>query len=243
LQKILIIEFRPYATSRVDISTGFDIKRIEKIPDEVLRKKLREHLLVIAEENKDRPKESQIDPFSPEGIQILNRGWRFPIKKITTIEDQGSKFPIRPGAYTEADKGTNLYFVIYENLNDPTNRKFESIPLRDVIEAKASGDSFIEDKPGYRWFILSPNDLVYMPDEGERLDRNYSNLDSSKVYKMVSCTGKQCFFIHQTISKVILDKVELGSKNKEEKAVDGRMIKQYCQKIVIDRLGGSRLRK
>jgi CRISPR-associated endonuclease Csn1 len=60
---------------------------------------------------------------------------------------------------------------------------------------------------------------------------------------MVSCTGKQCFFIHQTISKVILDKVELGSKNKEEKAVDGRMIKQYCQKIVIDRLGGSRLRK
>lgn len=243
LQKILIIEFRPYATSRVDISTGFDIKRIEKIPDEVLRKKLREHLLVIAEENKDRPKESQIDPFSPEGIQILNRGWRFPIKKITTIEDQGSKFPIRPGAYTEADKGTNLYFVIYENLNDPTNRKFESIPLRDVIEAKASGDSFIEDKPGYRWFILSPNDLVYMPDEGERLDRNYSNLDSSKVYKMVSCTGKQCFFIHQTISKVILDKVELGSINKEEKAVDGRMIKQYCQKIVIDRLGGSRLRK
>jgi CRISPR-associated endonuclease Csn1 len=238
LQKIAVIEFRSYATSRVAISSGFDLKRIDKIPDPTLQEMLREHLVEIEEENKDRPKESHIDAFGPEGTQILNRGRRFVVKKVTTIEDKGSKFPIRPGAFTEADKGTNLYFVIYESHSDPTDRQFSSIPLRDVIEAKAAGESFVEERQGYRWFLLSPNDLVYMPDEGEWLDRNYSNLDSSKVYKMVSCTGKQCFFIQHTISKVIVDKVELGSKNKEEKAIDGRMVKQFCHKLEIDRLGG-----
>lgn len=237
LQKIKTIVFNPYATSRVDITSGFDEKRIDKIPDPVLRDKLREHLVTIDDENRDRPKESQIDPFGPEGIQMLNRDRKFPIKKVTTIESQGSKFPIRPGAYTESDKGTNLYFVIYEKLNDPSDRQFASIPLRDVIEAKSAGETFVEEKHGYRWFLLSPNDLVYMPDEGEVLDRSFANLDPSKVFKMVSCTGRQCFFIHQTVSRVIVDKVELGSINKEEKAADGRMVKQFCFKIAIDRLG------
>lgn len=243
IQKVTIIEFKQYATSRVDISTGFDQKRIEKIPDPVLQNKLRDHLLDIEEENKDRAKESQIDPFGPEGVQILNRGMRFPIKKVTTIEDQGSKFPIRPGAYTEADKGTNLYFVVYENLNDSSDRQFASIPLRDVVEAKAAGEGFVEEKPGYQWFLLSPNDLVYMPDEGEKLNLTYSNLDSAKVYKMVSCTGKECYFVQHTISKVIVDKQELGSKNKEEKGLDGRMIKQFCYRIDIDRLGKRKSKK
>jgi CRISPR-associated endonuclease Csn1 len=243
VQKITIAQFLPYATSRVDVSTGFDLKRIEKIPDSVLQEKLREHLYDIEEENKDRPKESQIDPFGPEGLQILNRGRRFPLKKLTTIEDTGSKFPIRPGAYTEADKGTNLYFVIYENLSDSADRQYESIPLRDVIEAKAVGESFVEQRPGYRWFLLSPNDLVYLPDEGEELDQDLSNLDPSKVYKMVSCTGRQCFFVQNTVSKVIIDKLELGSNNKEEKAIDGRMLKQYCVKLNFDRLGTSLSKK
>jgi len=238
LQKVAVVEFKHYATSRVDISTGFDLKRIEKIPDPVLKDKLREHLSAMEEGNKEKNKESQIDPFGPEGIQILNSGLRFPIKKVTTIEDQGSKFPIRPGAYTEADKGTNLYFVIYENLNDPSDRQFASIPLRDVVEAKAAGEGFVEEKPGYRLFLLSPNDLVYIPDEGEKMNPSNLNLDSSKVYKMVSCTGRQCFFVMNTIAKVIIDKVELGSINKEEKGQDGRMIKQFCYKIEIDRLGG-----
>jgi CRISPR-associated endonuclease Csn1 len=75
-----------------------------------------------------------------------------------------------------------------------------------------------------------------MPDKGEIMNRSKVNLDSSKIYKMVSCTGRVCYFLHHSLSKVILDKVEMGSLNKEEKAIDGRMIKQYCQKISLSRL-------
>jgi CRISPR-associated endonuclease Csn1 len=235
-QKFMIIQFQPYATSRVDIASGFDLKRIEKIPDRMLQEELRNHISQIENENKDRTKESQIDPFGPEGIQMLNRKRKYPLKKVTTIENPGSKFPIRPGAYTESDKGTNLYFVVYENMSDPLDRQFESIPLRDVVEAKLNGESFVEERVGYRWFLLSPNDLVYMPDKGEIMNRSKVNLDSSKIYKMVSCTGRVCYFLHHSLSKVILDKVEMGSLNKEEKAIDGRMIKQYCQKISLSRL-------
>lgn len=237
LGKIVIATLQSYATSRVDLSSGFDSKRIEKIPDSILQEKLHEHLREISLENKDRPKDSQIEPFGQEGMQMLNADGKFPIKKVTTIEDIGSKFQIRPGAYTEADKGTNLYFVIYENIEDPSDRQFASIPLRHVVEAKIAGENFVEEKPGYKWFLLSPNDLVYLPDEGEKIDFSNDTVDPMKVYRMASSTKGVCYFVHNSVSKAILDKVEFGPLNKSEKSMDGRMIKQFCKKISCNRLG------
>jgi CRISPR-associated endonuclease Csn1 len=54
---------------------------------------------------------------------------------------------------------------------------------------------------------------------------------------MVSCNKKQCFFMPQAISKVIKDKTELGSLNKEERDCYGRMIKQICIKLTVNRIG------
>jgi CRISPR-associated endonuclease Csn1 len=240
IKKIMIIEMTAYFVNRVDISTGFDKKRIEKIPDPVLQKELINHIDKIENLNKSRNKEEQIDAFGSEGIEILNKSRALPITKVTIKEESSSKFEIRPGAYTEADKGTNLFFVIYENLNDPSDRQFESIPLRTVIDAKVAGSGFVEERTGYRWFTLSPNDLIYLPDENERItsiDWDNKNTLANKIYKLVSCNKGQAFFVPHSLSKVIIDKVEFDSLNKVERALDGRMIKQYCIKLKIDRLG------
>jgi CRISPR-associated endonuclease Csn1 len=236
----MLIEYTSYYVNRVDISSGFDEKRITKIPDPVLQKDLRKHIKQIELLNKSKSKDEQIDPFGSEGIELLNKNRPIPISKVTIKEESDSKFEIRPGAYTEADKGTNLFFVIYENLNNPVQRKFESIPLRIVIEAKAAGSGFVEDKPEHWWFTLSPGDLVYMPEENENIatiDWNKTGPLAKKIYKMVSCNKSQAFFVPQTLSKVIVDKVEFDSTNKVERALDGRMIKQHCIKLKVDRLG------
>ena len=54
---------------------------------------------------------------------------------------------------------------------------------------------------------------------------------------MVSCTGKQCFFIPVYVAKAIWDKNEYLALNKIEKAITGEMIKEICIPIKVDRLG------
>lgn len=240
IKKLSIIKQAYYYVNRVDLSSGFDEKRISKIPDPVLQRELLDHIKQISGLNQQRDKNEQIDPFGSEGIEILNKNRRVPITKVTIKEESDSKFEIRPGAFTEADKGTNLFFIIYENQENPTDRKYESIPFREVIQAKAAGSDFVEEKPGYRWFSLSPNDLVYMPEENENtsaMEWNERSRLARKIYKLVSCNKGQAFFVPQTLSKVIVDKVEFDSLNKVERALDGRMIKQHCIKLKVDRLG------
>ncbi len=232
LSKITVITWLDYYVNRVPLDDSFDAKKIGKIPDVPLQKILLKHL----SENNNDTKEA----FSSEGLERLNKGRNFPINKVRIKEESSSKFAIRPGAFTEADKGTNLFFVIYQNIENKNDRIFESVPLRTVIEAKAVGSSFVVEKQGYKWFTLSPNDLVYFPDEDENLSAinwNETKTIAKKIFKMVSCTGGKCHFVPQTLSKVVVDKVEYDSMNKIERADDGRMIKQFCIKLKTDRLG------
>ena len=90
-------------------------------------------------------------------------------------------------------------------------------------------------------FSLSPNDLVYVPAINEIVDEN--NLDKSRVYKMVSSSGNQCFFVLSTVSKSIVDKKEYSPLNKMENAISGEQIKKVCLPLIIDRLGNIKLKK
>ena len=89
-----------------------------------------------------------------------------------------------------------------------------------------------------RMFWLSPNDLVYLPTEEERdFGRINEPIDRGRIYKMVSSSGNQCFFIPQSISNAIISTKELGSNNKAEKSWDGEMIKNICIPVKVDKLG------
>lgn len=86
-------------------------------------------------------------------------------------------------------------------------------------------------------FVLSPLDLVYVPTP-EDLARGQVQLplDKKRIYKMVSSSGNQCFFVLANVASAIVDKYEFSSLNKMERAVTGEMIKEICLPLDVDRL-------
>jgi CRISPR-associated endonuclease Csn1 len=84
---------------------------------------------------------------------------------------------------------------------------------------------------------------VYVPTDEEKENVsliNFKNLTSEQaknVYKMVSSSGNQCFFIRSEVATSIVNKFEFSALNKTEKSIDGVMIKESCIKLKINRLG------
>ena len=87
-------------------------------------------------------------------------------------------------------------------------------------------------------FILSPNDLVYVPTQEELESGIISTpIEYSRIYKMVSSSGVDCYFINQLVSSTIVDKMEFSPLNKMERAITGETVKKICIPIKVDRLG------
>ena len=224
--------------------------KIKKITDTGIQKILLRHL----EANENNPEWA----FSPEGVETMNKNiielndgkWHQPIYKVRVYE-KADKFAVgqngnKSTKYVEAAKGTNLFFAIYETEVEDKNtseiikkRSYATIPLNVVIDRQKCGlPSAPEDENGnLPKFVLSPNDLVYVPTKEEIQNGNTVPLDKTRIYKMVSCTGNQCFFIQFHVANVIVDKYEYSAMNKMERAITGEMIKEICIPIQIDRLG------
>ncbi len=238
IKRIKIIEFKQYAAKRVSLDDSFSHEKINKIPyaeHSWLAKSLHEHL----KSKNDQTREA----FTGEGLEELAKKVSKPIYKVTIYEEVGSKTEFK-GKLVEADKGTNLYFAIYENLNDPTDRIINaesSIPLLEVIERKANNLPIVDEKEGYKTILLSPNDVVYVPEPEENIKlidwKNEKQKISERIYKVVSFSKSQIFFIPHFVSSPLIQADELGANNKSETSWDGQMIKKICIKIKMDRLG------
>lgn len=147
----------------------------------------------------------------------------------------------------EAAKGTNLFFAVYEaTQQDITSgramrkRSFSSIPLNNVISRQKKGlPPAPEDRNGDKLlFVLSPNDLVYLPTDEEIRDGHIiAPINKERIYKMVSCTGNRAFFVPFAVASVIVDKLEFTSQNKIELFNDKISIKEICIPLMVDRLG------
>lgn len=231
-----------FFASRESIDTSFNQKKIEKqVADTGIQQILLRHL----RQNNNDPNLA----FSPEGIEWMNKNiislnngkWHQPIYKVR-IYKQATKFAIgqtgnKTTQFVEAAQNTNLFFAIYET---ERKRSFASIPLNVVIERLKKGLSPTpEDGKGNPpKYVLSPNDLVYVPTQ-EEIKCGYINqpIQTDRIYKMVSSTGYQCFFIKSSVANTIVDKFEFSPLNKMERAITGEMIKETCIPIKIDRLG------
>ncbi|MEE9349612.1 MAG: type II CRISPR RNA-guided endonuclease Cas9 [Flavobacteriaceae bacterium] len=246
--------------SRVSLSEIKTLKHLEKITDKSIQRILENHLKnYVNEEDK-----VQFDlAFNPEGVEELNKNivelnnkkTHQPIYKVRLYEI-GSRFVVgfsgnKKDKYVEAAKGTNLFFAIYWN-KEKKKRVFETIPLNEVIEHQKQVACLpknertsvpISNTKGQFLFSLSPNDLVYIPSE-EEIDnsnsfdfKNLSKKQVSKIYKAVSSSTYQCFFIQNNVATSIKNKFEFSALNKMEKSINGIMIKDVCWKLEIDRLG------
>lgn len=257
IDKVDVAVFNEYAAKRVSLDATFDEKKIAKIPyanhkpgngkKQTLPQILKQHLHEMG-----KPEIA----FVGEGLDILDKKVGYPIRKVTICEakDPETKFK---GNYYETDKGGNVYFVVSEDGNG--KRNMGTLSILDAIERLANKLPLVEEQEGIKHFILSPNELVYVPEEGENIkaiDWKDKEKLFNKVYKMVSCTGSKCLFIPHYIAQCIgEDAIELGSGNKSERAWDGevrylsnskgkesrtdtgRMIKEVCIKLKSDRLG------
>lgn len=243
ISSVEIRYFEKNAASRVTLDSSFTGKKIAQITDAGIRKILLCHL-------ENCGGDSSL-AFSDDGIERMNQmirelnagNYHAPIRKVRVFEPVGNKFVVgykgnSGRKYVEAAKGTNLFFAIYQN--EKGERSYESIPLNIVIERQKQGLLSVPDKnvEGDNLLMyLSPNDLVYVPTEDELATGVVHTLNKNRIYKMVSSSGKQCFFIPATIAQPLAPILELGANNKAEKSWDDLMIKQVCLRIEVDRLG------
>ncbi len=203
------------------------------------------------------------EPFSDEGLEALDKKIGMKIRMVTLKEDIGIKIELR-NKLAEADG--NPYFIIYENMETKEREGFSSLSSYEVIQKKKQGVPIAEIREGYKTIILQPNDLVYLPNinnEG-KITEDMSKIDwskptkemASKIYIVKSFSKYQIFFIPAYVSSP-LDKNsnELDNNNKSETAWTnegwasvkdkkskqekdkGLMIKEYCIKLKVDRLG------
>lgn len=234
LDRIKVAKGKILTASRKSLDTSFNEKMIASITDTGIQKILYNYL--ASKENKPEI------AFSPEGIEDLNLNIQLyndgknhqPILKVRIFE-QGSKFVLgesgnKTTKYVEAAKGTNLFFAIYQDSKG--KRNYETIPLNLVIERQKQGLTSVpevNEKGDQLLFHLSPNDLVSIDE--------LNLFKNENIYKMVSSSGSQCFFVRQNIATSIVNKVEFSALNKTERSIEGLMIKDACIKLKVDRLG------
>ncbi len=263
ISKIALYYFQNnLVANRVPVDEKFNTSMIKYITDTGIQKIMLNHLANYSKTVNGNIIEHPEIAFSADGIDLMNKNIKElndgkthkPILKVRTFEPKGNKFYVgtngnKSSKYVEAAKGTNLFFAIYQFTN--SKRYFETIPLHIVIEREKMG---LYPVPEFHFdektmeeskliFYLSPYDLVYLPTtlelDGARLIdlNNISKEQTDRIYKMVSVSESDCFFVQNSVANSIWNKREFTTSNKMEKSLDGIMIKSNCLKLEVDRLG------
>lgn len=227
-----------FVANRITINSAITKADIQSISDKGICNIMLKHL------DKYKDAKGELHPelaFSPEGIKDMNDNIKElnggkphkPIYHVRKIRAKGIKFPAgengnKPLKFVDTDKDSNIYFAIY--VDNDNRRSYESIPLNVSIERRKQGlppADIIKEDGRKLLFTLSPNDLVRIPD-----------IDGAPIYKMVSCTNRQCFFLPQTWATLIEKGKEAGANNRIEMSIEGNVkITQCCEKIAVNRLG------
>ena len=238
------------------------IAKIVGITDTGIQKILKTHLQAKDNNPELAFSADGIDEMNHNIVDLNGGKPHKPIYKVRRYES-GNKYSIgqkgcKVKKFVEADEGTNLFFAVYtiDKLDKKTGnvekvRTFATVSLNIVIDCqkkyqkewKMELDKVLKEKEfvdndAVLQFILSPNDLVYVPTVDElRNGIKADKIDKSRVYKMVSSSGSQCFFINNKVASIIVNKVEYSPLNKMERSISGEMIKEICIPIKVDRLG------
>lgn len=266
LERIKIPKGKILTATRKAIDSSFNLKAIESITDTGIQKILKNYLASKGGDPELAFSPEGLEEMN-QNIELYNDGKRRqPIYKARIFE-VGSKFPLgqtgnKKAKYVEAAKGSNLFFAIYQD--EKGKRSFETIPLNVVIERQKQGlgpAPEINEKGDRLLFYLSPNDLVYVPTEEERENikaidfKNLNKEQLTRVYKFTDSSDTTGNFIPATVSNLLFNlskkdqekrglnyyiqnEFGVGSpQSKNQKSIEGIMIKDVCIKLIVDRLG------
>lgn len=250
-----------YFATRKPLDTSFDRKKIEgSVTDTGIQKILLAHLDAKGNDPELAFSPDGIDEMNRNIVELNNGTYHQPISKVRYYE-KAEKFAVgqrgnKSAKFVEAAKGTNLFFAVFgtEKMNTETGeiemvRSYLTIPLNVMIECQKKYGAVWRKKieaylneiglvstDAQLLFILSPNDLVYLPTNECQKER-FTEIDKRRIYKFVSCTGNEGHFVPGVIASPIVQTTELGSNNKAQKSWNGEMIKETCIPIKVDRLG------
>ena len=250
-----------FFATRKPLDTSFDKKKIEnEVTDTGIQKILLAHLKAKDDNSELAFSPDGIDEMNRNIVALNNGKPHQPILKVRVYE-KADKFAIgnvggKSKKFVEAAKGTNLFFAVYtiDKLDKKTGnvekvRTFATVPLNIVIDCQKQyqkewkvaldkvlkEQKFVDDNAELQ-FIISPNDLVYVPTDIEMRTGTYS-YDAINIYKIVSFTGNRLYAVPYSTAKTIVDKVEYSQLNKVEFTDNKVSIKEICVPIKVDRLG------
>ena len=246
-----------YYAVRTALDESFTAEYVStKVTSEAIQKILLAHL----ERCNNNPKLA----FSPDGIEQMNADIvqlndgvpHKPIYKVRTYE-KAEKFAVgqigaKSKKFVEADKGTNLFFAVYisKDKDGTERRSFVTIPFKVVMDCQKKGhkdwQSFMNQwvhtenlvaEEAKLLFVLSPGDLVYVP-TNERIQNGECKLDRDRIYKFVSSSDVDAYFIPMSVASPIVNKIEYTQLNKISRVhLDEPLIKDICIPLRVNRLG------
>lgn len=245
----------PQSAMRRNLDSTFNKDKILKITD----KGIQSILLCYLEYQNNDPSLA----FSPEGVAELNANIaKFnkgrahkPILKVRVYEALGAKFPVgtknaKRKMYVQG--APHLYMAVYEDAHH--KRSYETLQLEDIIERLKLGYPLAPEynAKGHKLlFTLTPNDIVYVPADGE-IEEDPNLLNRKRMYKFVSAEASKAYFVPCPVASPIRKAMEFESHDKSERVIEcyfsqenrtfettekGQMIKAVCWKLEVDRLG------
>lgn len=272
--------------TRQTLDKTFSIEKIKKITDTGIQQILSNYLM--QDKFKGTSDKGEVSyntevAFSSEGIEELNKNisqfnngkFHQPIFKVRVYEKGSGRFVLgtkgnKKDKYVQG--APNLFFGIY--IDKEGNRSFDTIPLDKIIERQKQKLSPVPEKKTIEvekkkqkeiselnlLFHLSPDDLVYIPTEDEKVNINaidFKNLTKEQIQRIFfvnDFSGTTCYFRPNRIANSIVSKeVDLSFDEKKKKlsgsfdtktaSFEGKQIKDNCIKLNIDRLGNISLSK
>lgn len=268
-----------YFATRKSLDTSFNKAKIEdSVTDSGIQKILLAHLEAKGNAPELAFSPDGIDEMNRNIVTLNNGKFHQPILKVRVYE-KAEKFAVgqsgnKPFKFVEAAKGTNLFFAVFAtNVEDKETgetkvvRSYLTIPLNVMIDCqkkfgskwKSNIESYLKEgelvsNDVHLQFILSPNDLVYLP-TAEELKDGVKSIDRKRIYKFIDPYADKGAFVPYSSAKVIFsvkstdqaksgmsypiqDEFGVGSQaSKNPRAITGEMIKETCVPIKVDRLG------
>lgn len=251
IDKIDMLRFVKYASKRRTIDDKFTAEVIKKMPGSGIEKNwlpklLSEHL----NENENSPSIA----FKGEGLEQLYKKAPHPVKKVTVMDGEARNKIALHNYLLEGVAGVNQYFLVEIRKEtdkktgvEKLTRKYSTPNFLECIERLAKGLPIHDESPDSIYIVLSPGDLVYVPEDGKKvneIDWNDKRSIAEKTYIMKSSQQSFAYFLPSNISSLIqpydskIKKGEFESLNKSEKTKEkNQVIKENFIKLKVDRLG------
>ncbi|MBL0126581.1 MAG: type II CRISPR RNA-guided endonuclease Cas9 [Flavobacteriales bacterium] len=228
-------------------SALFTEKMAGKIIDVQLRKRVQAHMKAYGNDSKKA--------FTAEAMHAFNKDQRTSVMSVrcrmddTLVGEAMGRARLShkgdPNGKQYVEKGENYALAVFVH-EETGAREFEVVAFFDAVRRKLKGLDLVDERPGYKHFLLRKNDVVYVPrpdEEVRSIDWKDTEAVGDRVMRLTQMTGNRNYFLRTQISSVLSfgkEEMEFGSQNAaefEDRDEPRTKIGSVCIPISVDRIG------